>query len=573
MKKGIRIALITLAALLVCAAGAGAAGVYYLQKQQESGTYLNKTVINGEDVSGKTPAEAAQLLSAECQDGQVSLLEDGEEVFHASLGELGYAFDMEGLEKSLTTFLASEKTDIRTVFEGLMNGNSFSVEPVFTEDQKAFEKSVTAEALTAPRRENVNAKIFYYEKEEECRIRPEVQGTELKDEDLQAWLRGEIEAVLAEAVESKKASTGAASTDAAASDAAASDAAVPGAASDSKAAADPAKPVQKTAASGEAAGSASTTAEAGAVSATQAPAVPASEAPAAPAEKGEFDVVRTIPASLYIPPKITSENETLQKKCGILNKYAKEKITYVFGDKTKTLTFKRILNWLEFKDGELTVKEDKVRKYVRKLAEKYETRYMERTFTTTWGYEVTFPPGANEYGYTILEDLETQQLIQDILSGESVEREPVYQVYGPWGDPLYLKRSGTDDLAGTYVEVSISAQHMWYYVDGALLIESDVVTGDTTLGQDTATGVFPLAYKKSPDILRGGEGKKKYETKVQYWMPFYEGQGLHDAWWKTVFGGTEYIGNGSHGCVNLPPWVAEIVYNNIVPGTAIIIYY
>ena len=32
------------------------------------------------------------------------------------------------------------------------------------------------------------------------------------------------------------------------------------------------------------------------------------------------------------------------------------------------------------------------------------------------------------------------------------------------------------------------------------------------------------------------------------------------------------MGNGSHGCVNLPSWVAEQVYNNIEPGTAIVIY-
>ena len=113
---------------------------------------------------------------------------------------------------------------------------------------------------------------------------------------------------------------------------------------------------------------------------------------------------------------------------------------------------------------------------------------------------------------------------------------------------------------------------MWYYINGALFIESDVVTGDATLGRDTATGVFPLAFKESPATLRGGEGKNKYTTKVQYWMPFYEGQGLHDAWWKTVFGGNEYMGNGSHGCVNLPSSVAEAVYHNIEPGTAIIIY-
>ena len=251
-----------------------------------------------------------------------------------------------------------------------------------------------------------------------------------------------------------------------------------------------------------------------------------------------------IPASLYIPPEKKADDEKLVKKCRLYNDFADVTVTYLFGNQTETLAFETFMDWLKIKDGQVSVKEDKVAEYVRKLAEKYETRYMERVFQTSLGGTVTFPPGLNEYGYTILEDLEAAQLTQDILSGQSVEREPVYQYLGAWGDPLYLKRNGTDDLAGTYVEVSISAQHMWYYID-----------------------------KESPSTLRGGEGKKKYTTKVQYWMPFYEGQGLHDAWWKTVFGGTEYIGNGSHGCVNLPPSVAEAVYNNIQPGTAIIIYY
>ena len=40
-----------------------------------------------------------------------------------------------------------------------------------------------------------------------------------------------------------------------------------------------------------------------------------------------------------------------------------------------------------------------------------------------------------------------------------------------------------------------------------------------------------------------------------------------------TYGGNIYNGNGSHGCVNLPSSVAEAVYYNIEPGTAIIIYY
>ena len=449
---------------------------------------------------------------------------------------------MEALEKTLTEYMRSEKTDLNAVIKNMREGNEFSLDLPYSVDEEAFAKAVTAEALSEPRKENENARIFYYEEDNECRILPEVQGTELKDEDLQAWVRGEIDSVILANIKGLV----------------------------------PAEGTTAAAAESETSSEAGTAAAAEAEKASEA-GTAADLAAAEPEEQDKIfsesrEIVRTIPASLYVKPRKTADSKSLQKKCALLNEYADVTVTYIFGDQTETLEFKTILNWLKVKDGEVSVKEDEVAKYVRKLAEKYETRYMERVFTTSWGGTVTFPPGLNEYGYTILEDLESAQLIQDILSGEPVQREPVYQILGPWGDPLFLRRSGTDDMAGTYVEVSIGAQHMWYYINGQLFIESDVVTGDPTLNQDTAIGVFPLAFKESPSVLKGGEGKKKYTTKVQYWMPFYEGQGLHDAWWKTVFGGTEYMGNGSHGCVNLPSWVAEQVYNNIEPGTAIVIY-
>ena len=83
------------------------------------------------------------------------------------------------------------------------------------------------------------------------------------------------------------------------------------------------------------------------------------------------------------------------------------------------------------------------------------------------------------------------------------------------------------------------------------------------------TGIFPVAYKESPSTLVGAN----YSTKVQYWMPFYEGEGLHDAWWRTAFGGEIYKTNGSNGCLNLPSNVAQSIYENIDAGVPIVIYY
>ena len=503
--------------LLAIAAAVGGSGFLFMRSKQDSVGFLEKTRVNGRNVAGKTPAEVADSLVETFVNGEVVLMENGKEVLCLPVTDLGYQPDQKEIENSLTQYMEKEKFDFRSVVREMMYGNSFTQNIPYTVDETVFKKAVGKDTISEPRRENRNAKILYYEDEEECRVVPEVQGTKFHDRELRSWMRGEIDAVL----------TG--------------------------------KTVEK---------------EDNADTLTAEPALIES-LPHVKKEgkKGSpYRITLTIPASIYIPPEKTVRNADLETKCRVLNQLAGESVTYLFGGESETVDFRTIMNWIRVKDGETVVREDEVRAYVEELAWKYSTRYKDRVFYTSWGGAVTFTPGMNEYGYTILVDAEFEQLKADILSGRKVEREPVYLYYNDWGCPLFLSRNGMDDLNGTYVEVSIYSQHMWYYRNWQLIVESDVVTGDVTKNLGTASGVFPLAFKESPSILRGGTGKDKYETDVKYWMPFYEGQGLHDAWWKTVFGGDEYKGDGSHGCVNLPPDVAETLYNNIVPGTAIVIY-
>lgn len=134
-----------------------------------------------------------------------------------------------------------------------------------------------------------------------------------------------------------------------------------------------------------------------------------------------------------------------------------------------------------------------------------------------------------------------------------------------------MQRNGTDDLAGSYIEVSLDAQHLWLYKDGGLVTETDIVSGAPTEERHTYTGAWPIAYKASPFTLTSDA--YGYDTKVKYWMPFVYGQGLHDAPWQSAFGGNRYkTGNGSHGCINLPEEEAAIIYENIDGGYPIIIY-
>lgn len=67
-------------------------------------------------------------------------------------------------------------------------------------------------------------------------------------------------------------------------------------------------------------------------------------------------------------------------------------------------------------------------------------------------------------------------------------------------------------------------------------------------------------------------GKKKYSTKVKYWMP-WDGNviGFHDATWQSAFGGTRYRdGYGSNGCVNLPLKKAASLYKLVKVGTVVV---
>ena len=49
--------------------------------------------------------------------------------------------------------------------------------------------------------------------------------------------------------------------------------------------------------------------------------------------------------------------------------------------------------------------------------------------------------------------------------------------------------------------------------------------------------------------------------------------GMHDATWRSAFGGDIYRTNGSHGCINLPFEKAKIIYDYVYTGFPVICYY
>lgn len=134
---------------------------------------------------------------------------------------------------------------------------------------------------------------------------------------------------------------------------------------------------------------------------------------------------------------------------------------------------------------------------------------------------------------------------------------------------LEASQYGPNDIGRKYLEIDLARQHMWYYEDGKLIIESDVVTGNPSKNNGTPTGTGRIWSKERDRFLSGED----YKSHVNYWMPFnWSGCGLHDATWRNKFGGQIYKVAGSHGCVNTPPENMKLFFEKIPLNTPVVVY-
>ena len=470
MKWILGIAAALLAAILIIS-------FVFLRREWDRTTFFEHTTINGFQVDGKSTDEVLPILTDAFSRAKVHLMENGREEAVWTLADVGYTIDEAALKSGIEDALGKQKSSIAVLLDSLMNGNSFEIEVPFRYDAQVLAGKVTTANLADARVKNVDARIDYDQEAKNYSIIPEVQGTELNDQDLQQLVQQSVDGILG-------------------------------------------------------------------------------------GNRPAEDISVEIPASLYIVPSVLSTDPAMNLKVNTFNSYDKASITYVFGDEKVLLDWNTICDWVVFEGDQGYLSEEKIREYVMNLGKEYNTIYYARTFHTTGGSEIVYSETENNYGYLIDEEGEYAQLLSDIQSNVQTEREPVYAYKG-------VGRNGRDDM-GSYVEVSIGAQHLWFYKDYQIVFETDVVTGCIAKNTPTQTGIFPIAYKESPATLI--PSNETNGTKVQYWMPFYDGQGLHDAPWRHAFGGQIYQTSGSHGCVNMPYYAAEYIFNNADTGTPVILY-
>lgn len=276
-------------------------------------------------------------------------------------------------------------------------------------------------------------------------------------------------------------------------------------------------------------------------------------------EAGETEF--TFTDDLYEKPKVTSDDELLKERITKIQSFFGAEITYDMGMDKEVVDQSVISSWIVVdEDYNISFDEEKVAAYVQSLASKYNTYGDEREFLTSKGDTVTI--GGGDYGWVIDKEAEREQLLQEVKNGEVKTREPVYS-------QTAVSRN-KDDIGNTYIEIDYTNQHMWYYENGVMKIDTDIVSGNISRGNGSPDGVFKIVYKKSPAVLKGED----YESNVTYFMPFAYNVGIHDASWRNgKFGGNIYKTSGSHGCINTPEEVVTKMYEMVKVDTPVIAYY
>lgn len=261
----------------------------------------------------------------------------------------------------------------------------------------------------------------------------------------------------------------------------------------------------------------------------------------------------------YYEPTVTADDEKLVSALEQMNHALNTVITYEIGSSTEVLDASTFAEWLYLNsDLEVCVDEEALSTYVKSLASKYNTCYSAKKLMTSYGIEVTIPN--SHYGWKVDNAAEREAIVAEIIAGEKVNRDLHYS--------MTANSHEGNDYGNSYVEINLTAQHLYMYVDGELIVETDFVSGNLSKNYITPTGAFSLTYKQKDAVLRGED----YTTPVTYWMPYFGNIGMHDATWRSEFGGDIYKTDGSHGCVNLPWSKAKIIFENIEAGFPVLVY-
>lgn len=273
--------------------------------------------------------------------------------------------------------------------------------------------------------------------------------------------------------------------------------------------------------------------------------------------KNMDSVVNLENENCYLVPLESNTTEKEQEVLDTLNSYLDVDITLTFGNDSVVIDKAQIYKWLSVDaNNEILFDTEAIIEYIDSIAKDFETMGQSREFLTSTGKTITVSGG--DFGWWINRKAEAEAIINDIKGLASVTREPNYlQRAGSFGD---------NDFGDTYIEVNLTTQHLYAYLEGEKIVDCDIISGDPGLKAETPTGVFNMRFMfPNYNFVRGS-----FTKTLKYWMVFYGNTvdtniGIASCNWLTNFGGNAYKGAGSLGSIYVNEADAKTLYMEL-PG-------
>lgn len=273
-------------------------------------------------------------------------------------------------------------------------------------------------------------------------------------------------------------------------------------------------------------------------------------------------------AGCYHDLELTEQMQEVLDEWKLVQEFQDCGIVYQMGEEQVPVDASVVCDWIMLeedgnfaldKDGALQLREGAIEEFIVELAEKYDTVGGMHRFQSTRGDMITIEGGT--YGNKLDKEAEIAYLEEAFTKRRKEIHTPVYT--------QMAFCQGKDDIGDTYIEVDMTEQMMYYYQGGSLIVETPIVTGNTSRRMGTPEGVNYVYLKQKDRILRG-EG---YASHVNFWMPVKGNIGIHDAAWRSSYGGNIYKTNGSHGCINTPYEAMATLYEMVEVGTPVVMFY
>jgi lipoprotein-anchoring transpeptidase ErfK/SrfK len=251
---------------------------------------------------------------------------------------------------------------------------------------------------------------------------------------------------------------------------------------------------------------------------------------------------------------------------------ANQPVTLTVGSETKAVSPDVIRNWLQVSPGStkseqyIHIKAGVIAKSLNDLAAKYNKDPLNQVTVTHDGVNQVVVAGRNG---AKLSDPST------LTAQASAVAKTVFDAKGlQFSTPLETVpfQAVTPAAFNKLIEVNVASKEMWLYDNGRLTHSYLVSAGAPAT--PTPIGEFHIYAKFATQDMKGFNvnGTPYFQPHV-HWVNYFlpGGYAVHGVYWH----GDGWFGNinSSHGCVGLPDYQAEDVYNWAPIGTAVITHY